>query len=103
MIEKSTKDDFVRWRNLWEQANKKIEVPIVPEPDVKLRVSQNFNSGDALEELAELKKKIEELERKTHVEEYRANKSYEKEISDIKIQIEKLSEKINTEAKVDKA
>src|SRR6185369_7474280 len=72
-----------------------------PAPTEPIRVARNYSDGPELRELDELKRKIEEMERKHHEAEVAGKAGMLKELSNLRERIEKLSEKINKEPTVD--
>lgn len=72
-----------------------------PAPTEPVRVARNYSDGPELRELDELKRKVEEMERKHHKAEVDGSAGMLKELQSLRDRIEKLSEKINNHPEVD--
>jgi hypothetical protein len=67
-----------------------------------VRVTDNWSDGEGLRELDDIKRRLEQMERKHHEEEVnKGSSSLKKELESLRGRIAKLSEKINSEPEVD--
>jgi len=73
-------------------------------PDGGVRVTKNWSDSEDLRELDDIKRRVEQMERKHHEAEVQSEKSaggLKKQLESLRDRIHKLSEKINREPEVD--
>jgi len=69
--------------------------------DQDLRVTKNWSDGPELRELDEIKRRLEELERKHHEDQVNGKAGLKAQLESLRDRVHKLSEKINRNPEVD--